>query len=120
MRILLLEDSPEARDAIAAMAAALGHEVETAPDGAAGLERIRSSAPPDLVLTSVMVPVLDGISLLIETRRTRPEIPVIAMTARRDSNYLRTAAMLGAGATLFKPFSLAELRTALASSIKET
>ena len=111
MRILLLEDNPEAQDAIFAMLEALGHQVAAEGDGAAGL--LRLSQGFDLVITDIMMPVMDGISFLVEARKLRPEIPVVAMTARRDSNYLRTAELLGASATLYKPFSLAQLAAAV-------
>ena len=108
-RILLLEDNPEAAEAIRAMLEVLGHQVEAAPDGAAGMVLLNQGPAFDLVLTDIMMPVMDGISVIIETRRSHPGTPVIAMTARRDSNYLRTAELVGAKATLFKPFSLREL-----------
>ena len=117
--ILLLEDNPEAAEAIRAMLEALGPQVETAPDGAAGLALLRDRPGTGLVVTDIMMPVMDGISVIIEMRRSHPEIPVLAMTARRDSNYLRTATLLGARTTLFKPFSLRELGDALDSALKE-
>ena len=107
--ILLLEDNPEAAEAITAMLEALGHTVTSAPDGASGMVRLQEGPGVDLVLTDIMMPVMDGISVIIELRKGHPGLPVIAMTARRDSNYLRTAELLGARATLFKPFSLHEL-----------
>jgi CheY-like chemotaxis protein len=116
-QILLLEDNPEASEAITAMLEALGHTVASASDGASGMVMLKE-APVDLVLTDIMMPVMDGISVLIEMRRSHPAIPVIAMTARRDSNYLRTAELLGAAATLFKPFSLRELGERVAGVVK--
>jgi len=116
-RILLLEDNPEASEAITAMLEALGHAVASAPDGASGMVKLEEG-PFDLVLTDIMMPVMDGISVIIELRRSHPELPVLAMTARRDSNYLRTAELLGAAATLFKPFSLRELGERVAGVIK--
>ena len=116
--ILLLEDNPEACEAIAAMLEALGHRVTSALNGAAGMVLLTENPGIALVITDIMMPVMDGISVIIEVRRTHGHVPVIAMTSRRDANYLRTAELLGAKATMFKPFSLLELKELVARVVK--
>lgn len=111
--ILLLEDNRETAAALRTMLEVLGHQVSAAPEGASGLKLLQASPDIGLVLTDMMMPVLDGISVLLRLRQEHPCLPVIAMTARRDSSYLETARTLGAAATLFKPFDLDELRRTL-------
>src|SRR5438874_2308303 len=67
-RILLVEDDPSIREVTAIGLRAAGFEVETAHDGAAGLERWRQGRP-DLVLLDVMLPRLDGLEVCREIRR---------------------------------------------------
>jgi len=107
--ILLVEDNPATSRTIQAMLEGLGHTVATAGDGAQGLRQLNQAPGFDLVLTDIMMPVLDGISLIVQIHKHHPMVPVIAMTARTDSNYLRNAERLGAWATLAKPFTIEEL-----------
>jgi CheY-like chemotaxis protein len=113
--ILLLEDNRETAAALQSMLEVLGHQVSAAAEGATGLKLLQSRPDIGLVLTDMMMPVLDGISVLLRMRQEHPGVPVIAMTARRDSSYLQTALTLGAAATLFKPFDLDQLRQTLAA-----
>ena len=113
--ILLIEDNPSVSFAVQTMLEALGHWVHTAPNGSAGLSLLQEHPDLDLVFTDIMMPVLDGISVLLQLRQQHPELPVVAMTGRQDSSYLRTAGQLGARATLYKPFNLQELKELLAS-----
>jgi CheY-like chemotaxis protein len=112
-RILLIEDNPRASTAIQAMLEALGHRVRTAPEGGAAL-RALAEETFDLVLTDIMMPGLDGMGVLAHLARHHPDLPVVAMTGRQDSSYLRSATRLGARRTLYKPFTLEELQHLLA------
>ena len=82
-RILLVEDDPSIREITAIGLRAAGFEVETAADGADGLERWRRERP-DLVLLDVMLPRLDGLEVLRAIRR-EATTPVVMLTARGDT-----------------------------------
>lgn len=113
--ILLIEDNPTVSQTIQAMLEALGHRVCAAPEGGRGLRLLEQQPGFDLVFTDIMMPVLDGISVLRRLQKDHPDLPVVAMTGRQESNYLRTAGQLGARATLNKPFNLQELQGLLTS-----
>jgi two-component system, cell cycle sensor histidine kinase and response regulator CckA len=112
LRILLVEDVAEVRIALAALLEDEGHAVEEAADGAAALERVRAGESYDLVITDVVMPRLDGVSLTKMLAVEDPLTPVILMTGGSE---LHDA---GVGAAwLDKPFSRDALLTTLARVI---
>lgn len=67
---------------------------------------------PDIVVTDIVMPGVDGIELLLNLRKINPEIRVIAMSGGNTghaSTYLKMAENLGANLILNKPFKLSEL-----------
>lgn len=82
-RILVVDDDPRARKAVARLLAEEGYETTEAADGeeASGL---LASWPPDLVVTDLDMPRLDGWGLVEEVRRRRPGTPVLVLSARCD------------------------------------
>src|SRR5437660_240499 len=97
MRILLVEDTDALRHLFARMLRAYGFEVREATDGLAALDCL-AEFRPELVLTDLMMPGLDGIGL-IRQLRARPEwesIPVVAMTAVASPEAEREARCAGA------------------------
>ena len=108
-RILFADDNADMRNYIRHLLAEQ-YEVETVGDGQAALERILVD-PPDLVLADVMMPGLDGFSLLNRLRadmRTRP-LPFIMLSARAGEEACLEALSQGADDYLIKPFSAREL-----------
>ncbi len=108
-RILVADDNADMRQYLARMLSER-YEVKTVPDGRAALEAIREQVP-DLVLTDVMMPHLDGFGLLHQLRsetRTRT-IPVILLSARAGEESRVEGMEQGADDYLIKPFSAREL-----------
>jgi PAS domain S-box-containing protein len=108
-RVLLADDNADMREYVRRL---LGqsYEVEAVGDGAAALEAARAR-PPDLVLTDVMMPRLDGFGLLRELRadeRTRT-VPVILLSARAGEEAKVEGMEAGADDYLVKPFGAREL-----------
>lgn len=108
-RILLADDNADMREYVARL---LGqhYEVEACRDGAAALAAARER-PPDLVLSDVMMPNLDGFGLL-RTLRENPltqHIPVIMLSARAGEESRVEGLGAGADDYLVKPFSAREL-----------
>lgn len=116
-RILLIEDDADAALAFRSMLELDGHTVHWAPSGKAAGTALREKAPFDLVLTDILMPDMDGLECIQLIKREHPQMPIIAMTGKRDSPYLRTAAHFGARLTLAKPFGLPELREAVTQSL---
>jgi PAS domain S-box-containing protein len=108
-RVLLADDNTDMRDYVHRLLGS-AYEVEAVGDGKAALETALRN-PPDLVLTDVMMPGLDGFELLRALRadeRTR-EIPVILLSARAGEESRVEGLQSGADDYLVKPFGAREL-----------
>jgi signal transduction histidine kinase len=107
--VLVVDDSADMRDYITRLLAKRWR-VETARDGRDALERLRANKP-DLVLTDVMMPGLDGLGLLREIRGdlSLRDLPVIMLSARAGEEARVEGLDAGADDYLTKPFSAREL-----------
>jgi CheY-like chemotaxis protein len=112
-QVLLIEDDPDTGESLQAMLEALGHGVTWVRSGLEAVAFLRKGSPPDLVLTDIVMPDMDGLESVQYFKAEFPHIPVLAMSAQRDVPYLRVASLLGARETLHKPFTLADLRGAI-------
>ncbi len=115
-RILLVEDDPSIREVTALGLRAAGFAVETAADGAEGLERWRATSP-DLVLLDVMLPHLDGLEVLRAIRRDSTT-PVVMLTARADTIDVVVGLESGADDYVRKPFEMPELVARLRAALR--
>lgn len=86
-----------------------GHQVVDAPDGRVGLERFGSERV-DLVITDLIMPEKEGIETILELRGIDPDIPILAISGESvpedPGGVLLDASLLGATATLAKPFEI--------------
>jgi PAS domain S-box-containing protein len=117
-RILLVDDNADMRDYVRRLLSRY-YEVETATDGIAALEVVVHHLP-DLVLTDVMMPRMDGFALLSALRsdsRTR-EIPIILLSARAGEEAKVEGLEAGADDYLIKPFSARELLARVEATLK--
>jgi PAS domain S-box-containing protein len=117
-RILVADDNADMRDYVRQLLRPRWH-IETVPDGQAALEAIRANRP-DLVITDVMMPRLDGVGLLREIRAD-PELgdlPVIMLSARAGEEAKVEGLDAGADDYLTKPFSARELVARVASNLE--
>jgi DNA-binding response OmpR family regulator len=108
MRILVVEDEARIRSLLRRKLEAAGYAVDAAEDGPRGLARA-IKGPYDLVILDLLLPRLDGLSVLHELSRERPELPVLILSARSDLATKLRGFELGASDYLSKPFSLDEL-----------
>ena len=91
----------------------LGCEIAgTAYDGVSGLELIHRIRP-DIVMTDIRMPNMDGLTMLAAIRSEFPEIQMCVLTAYRDFEYARKALTLGVCRYLLKPSDLEELKEAV-------
>ena len=79
MKILVVDDEPGIRRAVAAELEDAGYEVETASSGSEAILLFRK-APADLVITDLKMDGVDGLEVLAEVKRERPETEVMMMT----------------------------------------
>lgn len=108
MRILVVEDDPQLREAIVDTLMLKGFEVSEAAHGIEGLNLVRHQQL-DLVLSDINMPGMDGLELLQTIKQDYPWLPVILMTAYGDVGQAVKAMQLGANDYLMKPFELKEL-----------
>ena len=108
MRFLLVEDSQDLADAVAARLRLDGHVVDHAPT-LSGARDFLAATDYDLMLLDVMLPDGDGRVFLGEIRALRTALPVIVLTARAQVSDRVDTLDLGADDYLTKPFDFAEL-----------
>ena len=114
--ILVIEDDPIMREALADWLLAAGYGVGTAADGTAGLAAVKS-APPALVITDIHLPGTNGATVISELRQRHPQVAIVAISGLFNSGRgvdAEAAIALGAARALAKPFKRAELLRALA------
>jgi DNA-binding response OmpR family regulator len=115
-RILLIDDDAPFRSMLSQTLAHFGHTVTQACNGREGLNLLARD-PADLVITDVVMPEKEGMEVLMELREQRPQPKIIVISGGgrvSAEEYLGFAKLLGAGATLTKPFSNEALLAAIA------
>src|SRR5215469_9649181 len=117
--LLVVDDEPFLRDAVAALLRYLGFEVTTADTGTRALGLARSR-PFDLVVMDVMLPDIDGFEVVRRLRGEGCWVPVIFLTARDTQDDKLTGLRLGGDDYLTKPFDLDELAARIQSVLRRT
>ena len=108
-KILLGDDEATVREAYSEILRQVGHEVDTAADGDAVVERVRG-VDYDIVLTDVVFPPTDGIEVLKTVKRIRPSTPVVLITGHATVDNLLRGFRAGAFDILEKPVPSEELK----------
>jgi signal transduction histidine kinase/DNA-binding response OmpR family regulator len=118
-RIVLADDNADMRGYVSRILRQAGYVVETVADGEAALAASRQGPPPDLVLTDVMMPGLDGFGLLRALRAdpAMEGVLVILLSARAGEEARVEGLAAGADDYLVKPFSARELRARIDGAI---
>jgi two-component system, sensor histidine kinase and response regulator len=119
-RILVIEDNHRLRREIVTVLELHGFEVDAAPNGRVGLERIRASRP-SLVICDLMMPELDGYETL-KMVRANPEteaLPFVILTARDERQQMRQGMELGADDYVIKPFKFDDLVKAVNAAFEK-
>lgn len=108
--VLLVEDDESIREVTELALEMAGYEVLSCPDGLAALDEMRRCVP-DLVLSDVVMPKMDGFELLRTVRRSPfwHTLPFVVMSAQADSGDVRLGMSLGADDYLTKPFKTEDL-----------
>jgi len=108
MQILVIEDEPRILAFLARGLEAEGFRVDGAANGPDGLKQALA-CPYDAVVLDLLLPGLDGLSVLRELHDQRPDVPVVIVSARSDLPTKLRGFGLGASDYLAKPFALDEL-----------
>lgn len=118
MRVLVVEDEPDLRRVVAASLREDGYAVDTAADGEEGVFKA-NAWEYDAVVLDVMLPKLDGWSVLEQIRATK-RTPVLMLTARDTVADRVRGLNIGADDYLVKPFALTELLARLRALIRRS
>ncbi len=117
LRVVVADDEPDMREYFQKILPRLGHQVVgVAANGVELVERCRE-LQPDLVITDIKMPDLDGIDAAIRIYQERP-IPVILVSAYHDSAIVRRAEADHILAYLVKPIRQADLEPAIALAVR--
>jgi two-component system response regulator (stage 0 sporulation protein F) len=104
--ILVVDDQKPIRSLLRAALEGDGHEVLEASNGLLGLERCRERAP-DLIITDMLMPEMNGLELMLELNRSFPNVKVIAISGGPEmESGLHAAKLLGARQTFQKPVDI--------------
>jgi PAS domain S-box-containing protein len=109
-RILLVEDNADMRQYLRRLLGEEGYSVELAADGVSAMEAVQANAP-NLILSDVMLPKLDGVGLLRRLRENRSlnDVPIILLSARAGEDSRLEGLEAGADDYLIKPFHARDL-----------
>ena len=108
-RVLVVEDNPDGRESLRLLLLLLGHEVDTAADGAEGVEKALE-VRPDVAIVDIGLPRLNGYEVARRIRAARGDtILLIACTAYDHPDARRRVMESGFDAHLVKPMEISEL-----------
>ncbi|CAN7700408.1 response regulator [Mesorhizobium amorphae] len=119
-RILAVDDTPENLEILRMRLEANGYEVATAADGEEGLAKARELTP-DLILLDIMMPKLDGISVvrMLKHDQSLRSIPVVLVTAKADTRDVVEGLDAGGDDYLTKPFEHRALLARVRSMLRQ-
>jgi len=118
-RILIADDEESMRMLVARAISMDGHTTVTAQDGVEALEILaREDGAFDLLLSDIQMPVMDGIALALAAARDFPRLTILLMTGFADQRERASNLNAIAHDVISKPFSVADIRAAVADALK--
>ena len=113
--ILIIDDDPQIRTMLRKILEPEGHEIEDVGDSDSGL-KLQIQNPFDLLIVDIILPEKEGITTIMEFKRTNPDLKIIAISGGGSFEpwgYLDIAKRVGAHHTIPKPFSPADILDAI-------
>ncbi|KGI67535.1 SpoIIE family protein phosphatase [Mycolicibacterium rufum] len=119
VRVLVADDNADMRDYLTRLLRSDGYQVDAVTDGRQALDAIRAD-PPEMVVSDVMMPGLDGLALVSALRADRrtAAVPVLLLSARAGQEASISGLQAGADDYLVKPFAAAELLARVRASVE--
>lgn len=117
MAILIIEDDAEISNNVAEYCTQQGYEVETADNGIDGL-KLALSGRFSCIVTDIMLPGMDGVSIIRQVREAGLVVPIIALTAKGEIADKVEGLDAGGDDYLVKPFSLRELEARIRALVR--
>src|SRR5437868_6285580 len=118
-RVLVVDDEQSLRKVLAATLQREGYEVQVASDGEEALAALDRDGA-DVVVTDLVMPRMDGLSLLRKVVVSHPDVPVIVVTAHGRVDSAVEAMKAGAFDFVTKPFEHSELKTIIAKAARQS
>ncbi len=118
LNVLYVEDDPATRDELAQILELWIDHVHTAENGQVGLERFRA-VRPDIVVTDIQMPVLNGLAMSTRIRASHPDQPIIVLSAYNDVEFLFSAIDIGIDQYVTKPVNVERLLAKLADMAED-
>lgn len=116
---VVVDDDPDILRAVRIVLESRGYEVIVADNGSEALDHFAELPAVDLLVTDLVMPRVDGLSLIANARQQHPDLPVVAMTGADQSELrLLCAELEGAGSVLAKPFASKDLLNAVEDALR--
>jgi DNA-binding NtrC family response regulator len=116
-KILIAEDDDQFAHMLEIALKHLGYEILLATDGCEALERVENNSP-DLIITDLRMPCMDGLQLLRQLREKRLDIPVVVVTAHKEIEPAIEAMKAGAVDYILKPVDLEQIRLVIQKALE--
>jgi len=116
-KILVVEDDPSILRGLQLNLGMEGYTVRSAMDGEVGLA-LAKSEEPDLLLVDIMLPKLNGLTLIRSLREVNPSVPILILSAKGQEADKVAGLEFGADDYVVKPFSLKELLARIAGALR--
>jgi DNA-binding response OmpR family regulator len=118
-RVLIVEDDPDLLVVLRVNLTAMGVEPILAADGRTAISRIQAERP-DAVVLDVMLPGIDGWSVLEDLHAMGDPVPIVVCSAKKDIEDMERARALGASGYVIKPFDIDRLIDAVMEAVGRT
>jgi len=115
-RVLVVDDEASIRELLSKTLALAEYRVDTVPDATAALARLREQ-PYDLLFADLKMPGMDGLMLIRQIKRIKPDLPVIIITGFSTEGSAIEAINLGVAGYLTKPFRVPDVLAAAARAL---
>ena len=114
--ILVVDDEPQITRVLKTTLSSQGYGIRTASDGEEALQAM-SEWPPDLIVTDLRMPNMDGLELCREVRKTS-QVPIIVLSVKGEDSIKVQALDAGADDYVTKPFSMTELTARIRAALR--
>jgi len=114
--ILVVDDEPQITRVLKTTLSSQGYGIRTASDGEEALQAM-SEWPPDLIVTDLRMPNMDGLELCREVRKTS-QVPIIVLSVKGEDSIKVQALDAGADDYVTKPFSMTELSARIRAALR--
>lgn len=120
-KVLIIDDEPIIRKGIRNIVNWDGFGCEICGEADNGFDgkEIIEKCKPDIIITDIRMPEVDGLTMISEIKETVPDCKIIILTGYRDFEYVREAIKLGAFDYLLKPTKIEELNNVVTRAVKE-